>query len=342
MKRPLKKWLSLLLLLAAVVIVSLCYLTYNTYGNWSFALALRGKKLLAFIFVGIAAAFSTISFQTVTQNHFLTPNILGMDSLYVFVQTVLFFLLGGAQALGQVSLGSFLMNVFLTVFLSTSLSYFLLRKNQSDLFLLLMIGMILGTFFSSISTFLQVIMDPNEYDLLQGKLFASFGNVNSQYLVFVGVAVGRFPYSKGRLKSADHEKVTEALEQLGLTEMAEEYIDTLSGGQLQRAYIAMILAQDTDYILLDEPLNNLDMNYAVQMMQILKRLVDELGKTILIVLHDINFAASYADEIVAMKGGKLYAHGATEEVIQTSILNDLYEMNIRICEIEGKRFCLYH
>ena len=128
MKRPLKKWLSLLLLLAAVVIVSLCYLTYNTYGNWSFALALRGKKLLAFIFVGIAAAFSTISFQTVTQNHFLTPNILGMDSLYVSVQTVLFFLLGGAQALGQVSLGSFLMNVFLMVFLSTSLSYFLLRK----------------------------------------------------------------------------------------------------------------------------------------------------------------------------------------------------------------------
>ena len=123
------------------------------------------------------------------------------------------------------------------------------------------------------------------------------------------VNFGRFPYSKGRLKSADHEKVTEALEQLGLTEMAEEYIDTLSGGQLQRAYIAMILAQDTDYILLDEPLNNLDMNYAVQMMQILKRLVDELGKTILIVLHDINFAASYADEIVAMKGGKLYAHG---------------------------------
>ena len=156
------------------------------------------------------------------------------------------------------------------------------------------------------------------------------------------VNFGRFPYSKGRLKSADHEKVTEALEQLGLTEMAEEYIDTLSGGQLQRAYIAMILAQDTDYILLDEPLNNLDMNYAVQMMQILKRLVDELGKTILIVLHDINFDASYADEIVAMKGGKLYAHGATEEVIQTSILNDLYEMNIRICEIEGKRFCLYH
>ena len=92
------------------------------------------------------------------------------------------------------------------------------------------------------------------------------------------VNFGRFPYSKGRLKSADHEKVTEALEQLGLTEMAEEYIDTLSGGQLQRAYIAMILAQDTDYILLDEPLNNLDMNYAVQMMQILKRLVDELGK----------------------------------------------------------------
>ncbi len=124
--------------------------------------------------------------------------------------------------------------------------------------------------------------------------------------------------------------------------MSHRQISQLSGGQFQRVLIARCLVQEADIILLDEPLNNLDMNYAVQMMQILKRLVDELGKTILIVLHDINFAASYADEIVAMKGGKLYAHGATEEVIQTSILNDLYEMNIRICEIEGKRFCLYH
>ncbi|WP_368251788.1 ABC transporter ATP-binding protein [Enterococcus sp. 2201sp1_2201st1_B8_2201SCRN_220225] len=152
---------------------------------------------------------------------------------------------------------------------------------------------------------------------------------------------GRFPYSKGRLTEKDNSKVREAILALGLEELAEQPIDTLSGGQLQRAYIAMILAQDTDYILLDEPLNNLDMNYAVQMMQTLRSLVADYGKTVLIVLHDINFAASYADEVVAMKEGKLFAQGPTEEIIQSSVLNRLYNMEIKICEIEGKRFCMY-
>lgn len=155
------------------------------------------------------------------------------------------------------------------------------------------------------------------------------------------VAFGRFPYSKGRLTKVDHEKIEQSLTYLGILDLKDELIDTLSGGQLQRAYIAMVFAQDTDYILLDEPLNNLDMNYAVQMMQTLRRLVDEHGKTVVIVLHDINFAASYADEIVAMKHGKIFHHGPTEEVIAKEVLDDLYEMNIRVCEMDGKRFCLY-
>ena len=83
------------------------------------------------------------------------------------------------------------------------------------------------------------------------------------------------------------------------------------------------------------------MNFAVQIMQILKRLVQELGKTIIIVLHDINFAASYADEIVAMKQGKLFRQGKTNDIIKKEVLDQLYEMDIRICEIEGRRFCLY-
>ncbi|MDT1939148.1 MULTISPECIES: iron ABC transporter ATP-binding protein [Carnobacterium] len=155
------------------------------------------------------------------------------------------------------------------------------------------------------------------------------------------VSFGRFPYSKGRLKKEDEEKIQEALVYLGLVEMAEDDVGTLSGGQLQRAYIAMVLAQDTDYILLDEPLNNLDMNYGVQMMKTLRRLVDELGKTIILVIHDINFAASYADEIVAMKNGELFASGTTDEMMTKKVLDPLYEMDIRIVEIEGKRFCLY-
>ncbi|MHC5228615.1 iron chelate uptake ABC transporter family permease subunit [Enterococcus sp. LJL99] len=180
---------KLLFLSVAVLAICFLYLTYNTYGNWAFALELRGRKVIAFILVGIAATFSTISFQTMTQNHFLTPNILGLDSLYVFVQTLLFFFLGGQQLLGNETLGTFSLNVSLMVTISLLLAKFLLKKGNHDLFLLLMIGIILGTFFNSISTFLQVVMDPNEYDLLQGKLFASFGNVNSQYLLIAGMLI---------------------------------------------------------------------------------------------------------------------------------------------------------
>ncbi|EME8185426.1 ABC transporter ATP-binding protein [Enterococcus faecium] len=165
--------------------------------------------------------------------------------------------------------------------------------------------------------------------------------INVQITVKELVEFGRFPYTKGKLTTKDQKIVQESLKHLGLEEIADQSIDTLSGGQLQRAYIAMVLAQDTDYILLDEPLNNLDMNFAVQIMQILKNLVQKIGKTIVIVLHDINFAASYADEIIAMKDGKLFTQGTTQEMIKKDVLDELYEMDIRICEIEGRRFCLY-
>ncbi len=172
---------STLIFLVLLVIAS--YLTINTYGNWQFAWALRSKKIFAFLLVSLATSSATISFQTITQNQFLTPSVLGLDSLYVLVQTVLFFLFGGVTMLQQVGTGMFLLNIALMVGLSQLLFFFLLKKGQTSLFLLLMTGLILGTLFSSISTFLQVVMDPNEYDLLQGKLFASFGNIPSQYLV---------------------------------------------------------------------------------------------------------------------------------------------------------------
>lgn len=165
--------------------------------------------------------------------------------------------------------------------------------------------------------------------------------VNLRITVRELVSFGRFLYSKGRLNKEDQVLIDYALEKLGLVELADDQINTLSGGQLQRAYIAMILAQDTDYLLLDEPLNNLDMNHAVQLMQTLRKLVEEEQKTILLVIHDINFAASYADEIVAMKNGQLFAHGTTDDMIRPEILNPLYDMEIKICELEGKRFCMY-
>ena len=172
-----------LMLLGLVVIAMIfLFLTYHTYGNWEFALKLRGKKLLAFVIVGLLTSFSTISFQTISQNHFLTPSILGFDSLYVLIQTVLFFILGQSRQ-GDPKL--FVFNIVIMVILSVLLFSTLLKKEKQDLFLLLMIGMILGTLFRSISTFLQVLMDPNEYDKLQGKLFASFSNVDVSLLTLV-------------------------------------------------------------------------------------------------------------------------------------------------------------
>lgn len=169
--------------LVIIVLSSIAFfMTYQTYGNWQFALSIRGKKLLAFIIVGLLTSLSTISFQTITQNHFLTPSILGFDSLYVLVQTILFFYFGQTPSH---PLLMFAVNVGLMVIFSVTLFGFLLKKETQDLFLLLMIGMVLGTFFKSVSTFFQVLMDPNEYDKLQGKLFASFSNVDVSLLYIV-------------------------------------------------------------------------------------------------------------------------------------------------------------
>lgn len=156
------------------------------------------------------------------------------------------------------------------------------------------------------------------------------------------VSFGRFPYTKGRLGPECAKMIDQSLEYLGLVDLEERYIDTLSGGQLQRALIAMVLCQDTDYIMLDEPLNNLDMSFGVQMMQTLRKLVEELGKTVIIVIHDINFAASYADNIVAMKNGQLFASGSVDEMISKDVLDDLYEMDVDIIKKNGKKYCLYY
>ncbi|VXB84538.1 petrobactin iron-siderophore ABC transporter (ATP-binding protein) [Arthrobacter sp. 9V] len=155
------------------------------------------------------------------------------------------------------------------------------------------------------------------------------------------VAFGRFPHSGGRPTVEDLEHVDEAIRQLDLTSMADKFVDELSGGQRQRAYIAMVLAQDTEYLLLDEPLNNLDMKHSVEMMRLLRRLADELGKTIVLVVHDINFASCYSDTILAMKNGRLIHQGTPSEIMRAGMLYDVYDIDIRIEEIDGNRIGVY-
>ena len=155
------------------------------------------------------------------------------------------------------------------------------------------------------------------------------------------VAFGRFPYTKGRLNDEDNVKVDEALAYMNLEDLQHNFLDELSGGQRQRAFIAMVIAQDTEYILLDEPLNNLDMKHSVQIMKILRKLVDELGKTVVIVLHDINFASVYSDRIVALKDGRVVKDGPTHDIINSEALKDIYDMDIPVQEQNGCRICVY-
>ncbi|WP_255769739.1 iron ABC transporter ATP-binding protein [Pseudarthrobacter sulfonivorans] len=155
------------------------------------------------------------------------------------------------------------------------------------------------------------------------------------------VAFGRFPHSGGRPTVEDLAIVEEAMAHLDLTAMADKFVDELSGGQRQRAYIAMVLAQDTEYLLLDEPLNNLDMKHSVEMMRLLRRLADDLGKTIVLVVHDINFASCYSDTILAMKDGRMIHQGTPAEIMQAAMLHDVYDIDIRIEEIDGNRIGVY-
>lgn len=155
------------------------------------------------------------------------------------------------------------------------------------------------------------------------------------------VSFGRYPYSKGRLTKEDIKFVEQALDYMNLTDIQHSFLDELSGGQRQRAFIAMVIAQDTDYVLLDEPLNNLDMKHSVQIMKILRKLVDELGKTVVIVLHDINFASVYSDRIVALKDGRVIKEGPTNEIINSDALKQIYDMDIPVQEQNGCRICVY-
>ncbi len=167
-------------------------------------------------------------------------------------------------------------------------------------------------------------------------------NINLKLTIKELVSFERFPYSQGNLSKEDEKYIDEAINYMKLKDIENKYIDELSGGQRQRAYIAMVIAQDTEYILLDEPLNNLDMKHSVEIMKILKKLVNELGKTIAIVIHDINFASCYSDKIVALKNGKLIEDGRAEDIINKDSLTEIYDMDFSVTDVNNMRLCVYY
>jgi iron complex transport system ATP-binding protein len=156
------------------------------------------------------------------------------------------------------------------------------------------------------------------------------------------VEFGRFPHSRGRLTVHDREHIEQAISYLDLDAYRSRFLDELSGGQRQRAFIAMVLAQDTKYVLLDEPLNNLDLRHMTEIMRLVRQMAEELGKRVVTVLHDINFAATYADRIVAMRDGRVVADAPSRDVMRPSVLEAVYRTTVDVREIDGRPVALYY
>ncbi len=189
---------------------------------------------------------------------------------------------------------------------------------------------------------LDVSATPSDALARRLSILRQDNHIGSRLTVRDLVAFGRYPYSKGRPTPEDMGHVRTALGYLNLGSLADRFLDELSGGQRQRAFVAMVLCQDTDYVLLDEPLNNLDMKHAVTMMQLLRRTADELGKTIVLVLHDINFASCYSDYIIAMKDGQVAFQGSPREIIRPEILRRVYDIDIAVHDMDGNRIAVYY
>ncbi|SDJ30719.1 ABC transporter ATP-binding protein [Natribacillus halophilus] len=158
------------------------------------------------------------------------------------------------------------------------------------------------------------------------------------------VAYGRHPHQKGfaTLRKQDHDIIALALEQTGLKALAERSLETLSGGQRQRVWIAMALAQQTDLLLLDEPTTYLDLAHQLEVLQVLQHLNEQQGRTIVLVVHDINHAARFADHMVALREGAIVQAGAPEEVMCAQVLRDVFHIHADVVSDprSGKPVCL--
>ncbi|HFC6155684.1 TPA: ABC transporter ATP-binding protein [Neisseria meningitidis] len=153
---------------------------------------------------------------------------------------------------------------------------------------------------------------------------------------------GRYPYHQGRPTAECRRIVNGAIEEFHLQDFADRYLTELSGGQRQRAMIAMVFCQRTDYVLLDEPLNNLDMYHARSLMQILRRLTDEHKRTTVVVLHDINQAAAYADHVVAMKNGQVAMQGKPDDIFTAANIKTLFDMDVSVLDHQSKKLIVHH
>lgn len=190
---------------AMIAVFSALFLTIGvSFEHFEYAMDQRIPKLIAIVITGFCIAFSSIVFQTITNNNILTPSVLGLDSLYILVQTIIVFLVGVDNTLITNKSNNFLLSVVVMVIASFILYKKLFEKANNNIFFLLLVGMIFATLFKSLSTFMQVVIDPNEYAALQNNLYASFGNVNTNILFIAGIIIiALVPFIYDDIKSLD-------------------------------------------------------------------------------------------------------------------------------------------
>ncbi|ERI06686.1 iron chelate uptake ABC transporter family permease subunit [Aneurinibacillus aneurinilyticus] len=176
-------------LAAFSVLLIAIFLFIKVGNNWDYVLPRRGLKVLAIVITGSAIAFSTVVFQTITNNRILTPSIMGLDSLYMLIQTFVIFIFGSTNLTVANKNINFVICVGLMVLFSGVLYKVLFKREGQNIYFLLLMGLILGTLFQSLSTFMQVLIDPNEFQIVQDKMFASFNNVNTDLLLIAIIAI---------------------------------------------------------------------------------------------------------------------------------------------------------
>ncbi|MCD7060803.1 iron chelate uptake ABC transporter family permease subunit [Pelagibacterium xiamenense] len=191
----------LAILCAVAVLCVVLFMTLGARGSWSFIIPFRGAKVAQMALVGYAIAVSTVLFQTVTHNRILTPSIMGFDAMYVLIQTTLVFFIGGLATATIDPRLMFVLETVLMVAFALALFRWLFTGAQRSLHLLVLVGIIIGTFFRSFSSFMQRIIDPNEFAILQDRFFASFNTVNSELLLISSILIGAVSVVAWRIHS---------------------------------------------------------------------------------------------------------------------------------------------
>lgn len=180
-----------LILAIIAVICMVLFIFYDLHGNVGYILPRRIMKLVAIVITGGGIAFATVIFMTITNNRILTPSVMGLDSLYLLIQTMIVFLFGSKALVMTDSKINYLVSIAAMVLFALVLFRLLFKGEKNNIYFLLLVGMIMGTFFSSFTSFMQVLIDPNEFMVAQDKMFASVNNVNSSlvYLSLIVVAL---------------------------------------------------------------------------------------------------------------------------------------------------------